>query len=122
MSMNNNTNPRTLNAVTIGLVLIALALALVAYAVTGKASTVLCALLTMLGLVLAVMSVFSSNDSSGYGPSSRDTTLVGGLILIALGLAGMVHITTGNLLITVAVLIIIIAVTGIVMALKNRRD
>lgn len=121
MSVKNEVNPRTWSAVTIGIVLIAAALALIAYAVTGQVSSVLCAFLAVLGLFLVAMSVFKNNDNSGYGPSSRDATMVGGMIVLALGIAGMVHISTHNILITIAVLVIVIAATGILMAVKNRR-
>lgn len=121
MSGSKNVNSRTWSAVTIGIVLVAVAVAVIAYVLTGNLSTVLCTLLTVLGLFLAVMAVFRDGDNSGYGPSSRDTALVGGLVVLAFGVAGMVHIHTGSLTITAAVLIIVIAVAGVVMALKNRK-
>ena len=121
MSGKNELNPRTWNAVTIGIFLIAIAAALIAYAVTGSVSYILCTLLVALGLVVISMSTLKNNDNTGYGPSSKDTATVGGTILLALGLAGFAHIETHNLLITVAVLILIIAAVGILMAVKNRK-
>lgn len=121
MSGKNELNPRTWNAVTIGIFLIAIALALIIYALTGSASYILCTLLLALGVIMIGMSTQKNNDNSGYGPSSKDTVTVGGVVLLALGIAGFVHIETHNLLITVAALILIIAATGILMAVKNRK-
>ena len=121
MSGKNELNPRTWNAVTIGVFLIAIAVALIAYALTGSVSYILCTLLVALGLIMLGMSALKNNDNSGYGPSNRDTVMVGGIALLALGIAGCVHIGTHNLLITVAVLIIVIATAGILMAVKNRK-
>ena len=121
MSGKNELNPRTWNAVTIGIFLIAIALALIIYALTGSASYIHCTLLLALGVIMIGMSTQKNDDNSGYGPSNRDTVTVGGVALLALGIAGFVHIETHNLLITVAALILIIAVTGVLMAVKNRK-
>ena len=121
MSGKNELNTRTWNAVTIGIFLIAIALALITYALTGSASYILCTLLLALGVIMIGMSTQKNNDNSGYGPSNRDTVTVGGVALLARGIAGFVHIETHNLLITVAALILIIAATGVLMAVKNRK-
>lgn len=122
MSVKKETNPRTLNAVSLGAILIAIALGLIVYAMTEDMTGVACAILIVLGLYLVFASFFYSGDKSGYGPSTRDMTLVAGGVLAAIGAAVGIQAYNGNTLITIGVFIIIIAVIGIIMAVKNRND
>lgn len=122
MSEKKEINPRTLNAVSLGALLIAVAVGLIIYATTENVTGVICAILVILGLYLVCASFLYSGDKSGYGPSTRDMTLVCGTLLVAVGATVGIYTYVDNLLIAVAVFIIIVAVLGITMALKNRND
>ena len=118
MAMNGN----TWGAITAGAFLLSIVLGIIIFLTTGQVLDVIWAILIVFGLFLAISSVIrgAGRENKNFGASYGDSTMVGGIILAGIGIAGLIQSYTGNVLITVAVFIAIIAITGIVMAIKNR--
>jgi hypothetical protein len=116
MAMNN----RTWAAMSAAALLLSIVTGIVLYVFTGDAFNVLWAVLIIFGLYLGITSLFRNGEGEGFGPSSGDVTLVGGIILAGIGACGIIQSCIHNVLITVAAFIAIVAITGIAMALKNR--
>ena len=113
-------NPRTWNAIAVGMLLIAIALGVILYFYTGDLLNAFSAILLVFGLYIAATSFARKGGENNFGPSASDATMAAGGIVAGVGVTGFVYSLSGEVLITAAVLIIIVAVIGIAMALKNR--
>ncbi len=115
-------NGSTWGAITAGAFLLSIVLGIVIYLTTDQVLDVVWAILIVFGLFLAVSAVIrgAGQENKNFGSSYGDSSMVGGIILAGIGIAGLVQSYTDNVLITVAVFIAIVAITGIVMAIKNR--
>lgn len=113
-------NPRTWNAIAVGVLLVAVAIGLILFYVTGDALTTLATILLVFGLYIAASSFARKGGEDNFGPSSADAAMAAGGIVAGVGVMCFAYVYSGSVLITVAVLIIIVAVIGISMAIKNR--
>ena len=113
-------NPRTWNAIAVGMLLIAIALGVILYFYTGDLLNAFSAILLVFGLYIATTSFARKGGEDNFGPSASDAVMAAGGIVAGVGVTGFVYSLSGEVLITAAVLIIIVAVIGIAMALKNR--
>ena len=113
-------NPRTWNAIAVGMLLIAIALGVILYFYTGDLLNAFSAILRVFGLYIAATSFARKGGENNFGPSASDAAMAAGGIVAGVGVTGFVYSLSGEVLITAAVLIIIVAVIGIAMALKNR--
>lgn len=113
-------NPRTWNAIAVGVLLIAVAVGLVLYYVTEDLLNTFAAILLVFGLYIAASSFARRGGEENFGPSAADAAMAAGGIVAGVGVTCFAYAFSGDVLITVAVLIIIVAVIGIAMAVKNR--
>ena len=119
MAMNNN----TWSAITVGALLLSIAVGIVVYLSTGQILDVIWGILIVFGLFLGVTSIFrGGKNNNNFGGSTGDATLVMGILIAGVGVAGLVQSCMKNIMLTVAIFIVILAVTGIVMAIKNRNS
>ena len=111
---------RTWAGLTAGAFLISIALALMVYYFTNDLANILWTILIVFGAYMAVSSVLRSGKEHGFGPSDSDVTVIAGVILLGLGIAGLSHSYTHSVLITAVIIILVVAFAGMAMVVKNR--
>lgn len=120
MTDDKTMRPRTMNALSAGVLLLAIALAIILYWATDDLLNAFAALLIVYGAYMAASSGLRKKEETGFGPSDADASVAGGVILAGIGITCIIWSYTGDVLPTVAALIIIVAAAGIALALKNR--
>ena len=113
---------RTLSAISGAMFLISLVVGLVLYYATDMgASIILWVILIMMGVTVAVLAPLQKGRSTNFGPSEADYSLVMGVLMLVIGLAGYMYMFTDlDWIAPVAMIVVIIAILVIVLAVKNR--
>ncbi len=112
---------RALSTITGAIFLISLVAGLAAYYMTDMGiSIVLWIVLIIMGVTVAVFAPLQKNLSTNFGPNNTDYSLVMGVMLLVVGLAGYIWVFTDlGWLAPVALILVAIAALAIILVVKN---
>ena len=112
---------RALSTITGAIFLISLVAGLAAYYTTDMGiSIILWVVLIIMGITVAVLAPVQKNLGTDFGPNNTDYSLVMGVMIAIIGLAGYIWVFTDlGWLAPVALVLVTIAVLAIILVVKN---
>ncbi|HKM14073.1 MAG TPA: hypothetical protein VJY42_04080 [Candidatus Methanomethylophilaceae archaeon] len=121
--MNNKSKlaNRALSTITGAIFLISLVAGLAVYYMTDMGiSIVLWVVLIIMGMTIAILAPLRKNLSTDFGPNNTDYSLVMGVMVLVVGIAGYIWTFTDlGWLAPVALILVAIAVLAIILVVKN---